>query len=108
MAATLWERPGIGPSARPEARQWADWSRAEGGESLLACRFGGRGKPIRVIQKTVLFFKDVKSELSQVSWPTWRELFESTKVVLATMLLLALAVGFIDLVCARLISWIIH
>ena len=69
---------------------------------------GVEGKPIRVIQKTVSFFRDVKSELAQVSWPTWRELFESTKVVLATMLLLALAVGFIDLVCARLISWIIR
>ena len=61
-----------------------------------------------MIQKTVSFFKDVRSELSQVSWLTLRELLESTRMVLVTILLLSMVIGFFDLVCARLISWIIH
>ncbi len=61
-----------------------------------------------MIQRTVAFFKDVRSELAQVSWPTLRELLESTRVVLVTILLLSLVIGFFDLVCARLISWIIR
>ena len=61
-----------------------------------------------MIQKAVSFLKDVQSELSQVSWPTLQELLESTKVVLVTLILLSLVIGFFDLVCARLISWIIR
>ena len=61
-----------------------------------------------MIQKTVSFFKDVRSELSQVSWPTLRELLESTRMVLVTILLLSLVIGFFDLVCARLISWVVR
>ena len=63
---------------------------------------------ISVITKTIAFIKDVRSELSQVSWPTFEQLLDSTRVVLVTMVLLAAIIGFIDLVCARLISWIIR
>ena len=61
-----------------------------------------------VITKTITFIKDVRSELSQVSWPTFEQLLDSTRVVLVTMVLLAAIIGIIDLVCARLISWIIR
>ncbi|MBI3322373.1 MAG: preprotein translocase subunit SecE [Candidatus Omnitrophica bacterium] len=61
-----------------------------------------------MIQKTVLFFKDVKSELAQVSWPTFQELLGSTKVVLVTIALLSMVIAFFDVICARLISWIIR
>ena len=61
-----------------------------------------------VITKTITFIKDVKSELSQVSWPTLEQLLESTKVVLVAIVLLSAIIGLFDLVCARLISWIIR
>ena len=61
-----------------------------------------------VITKTIAFIKDVKSELSQVSWPTFGQLLDSTRVVLVTMVLLAAIIGIFDLVCARLISWVIR
>ena len=61
-----------------------------------------------MIAKSIAFIKDVQSELSQVSWPTWGQLLDSTKVVLATMILLSAVIGLFDLVCARLISWIIR
>ena len=61
-----------------------------------------------MITKSIAFIKDVRSELSQVSWPTYEQLWDSTKVVLVTMILLSAVIGLIDLVCARLISWIIR
>jgi len=61
-----------------------------------------------VVKRTVAFLRDVRSELSQVSWPAPLELWESTKVVLVTMGLLAAIIGFFDLVCARLISWVVR
>jgi len=66
------------------------------------------GKYNPVITKTISFIKDVKSELSQVSWPTFPQLLDSTRVVLVAMALLAAVIGLIDLVCARLISWVIR
>ena len=61
-----------------------------------------------MIAKSIAFIKDVRGELSQVSWPTFGQLLESAKVVLVTMALMAAILGIIDLVCARLISWIIR
>jgi preprotein translocase SecE subunit len=61
-----------------------------------------------VIQKTIVFFKDVQSELAQVSWPTPRELVESTKVVLVTMFLLSMVIGLFDAICAFLISRVLR
>jgi len=61
-----------------------------------------------MIRKSVAFLKDVKSELSQVSWPSRQELLGSTKVVLVTLILLSLVIGFYDLICAKLIRWIIR
>ena len=61
-----------------------------------------------VIAKTISFIKDVKIELSQVSWPTFGQLLDSTRVVLVTMFLLAAVIGIFDLVCARLISWVVR
>jgi preprotein translocase subunit SecE len=61
-----------------------------------------------VIRKTVVFLKEVRSELKSVSWSSPRELWESTKVVLVTVALLSLVIGFFDLVCARLMSWMIR
>ena len=61
-----------------------------------------------MIRKVVVFLKDVRSELGQVSWAPPRELWESTKVVLVTVALLSLVIGFFDLICARLMSWMVR
>ena len=86
-----------------------------GFESLLAWnREAGRdskGTPERnpkVIRRSIAFLKDVQSELAQVSWPSLQQLWESTKIVLVAMILLAVIIGLFDLICARIISWIIH
>ena len=61
-----------------------------------------------MIAKAIAFFKDVRSELSRVSWPTLDQLWESTKVVLITMILLSAVIGLIDLGCGWLVSWILR
>jgi len=61
-----------------------------------------------VIARTVAFLKEVRSELSQVSWPTLQQLWESTKLVLVTTALLSLVIGFFDLACGWLIRWVIR
>jgi len=47
------------------------------------------------------FVKEVRSELSKVSWPTREELRDSTLVVITTVLIVAAYVGVID----RLLGW---
>ncbi len=61
-----------------------------------------------MIQKAAAFIKDVRNEMAQVSWPPLTELLDSTKVVIVTMVLVSLVVALFDLVCAKLMSWIIH
>ncbi|MBI3318467.1 MAG: preprotein translocase subunit SecE [Candidatus Omnitrophica bacterium] len=61
-----------------------------------------------MIQRAIHFLKEIRSELSQVSWSSPQELWGSTKVVLVTVALLSLVIGIFDLVCARLMSWMIR
>jgi preprotein translocase subunit SecE len=42
------------------------------------------------------FIKDVRLELSKVSWPTWPELWDSTVVVIVTCLLITVFVAIVD------------
>jgi preprotein translocase subunit SecE len=42
------------------------------------------------------FMKDVRLEISKISWPTRKELQESTVVVLVTVLLVTVFVGVVD------------
>jgi len=42
------------------------------------------------------FMKDVRLEFSKISWPTRKELQESTVVVLVTVLLVTVFVGVVD------------
>jgi preprotein translocase subunit SecE len=42
------------------------------------------------------FVKDVRLEFTKISWPTRKELQESTVVVLVTVLLVTVFVGVVD------------
>lgn len=48
------------------------------------------------MNKLINFLKDVKLELSRVSWPTRSETFKFTLIVLGMSLLLALFLGGLD------------
>ena len=47
------------------------------------------------------FIEETKQELKKVTWPTKREVWESTGIVITTTFIMALFVGLIDL----LLSW---
>ena len=44
------------------------------------------------------YLKEVIQELKKVTWPTWDELKESTKVVIGFSIVMALFVGAVDFV----------
>lgn len=51
----------------------------------------------KVIDNSKKFFKEVKSEMSKVTWPNWAELKGSTILVIILSVFFAVYVGLIDL-----------
>ena len=52
------------------------------------------------------YLKDVRGELTKVSWPTREELRDSTVVVIVTVLLVATFIGLVDYVLNRVVALI--
>ncbi len=48
------------------------------------------------MQKIIQFFKDSYAELGKVVWPSRDDVIASTKVVVASTVVMALVLGFID------------
>ena len=72
-----------------------------------------------MIRKIFLSISNLKSELKKCSWPwesdskvkgfkKFRELWNSTLVVLVAMVLLGAFVSFFDFVMARVVTWAIE
>ena len=57
--------------------------------------------------KIAFFFKDIKVEMSKVSWPTKDELIGSTAVVLVSLAILSAFIGICDLVLSKIVNVII-
>ena len=57
-----------------------------------------------MIKKIQNFLKDVRFELSKVSWPTWEELKASTYVVLTLSLILILFLFVVDFILAKILN----
>jgi len=51
---------------------------------------------MKIIQKIILFLKDVKVELKKVSWPTKKETIKYTIIVIVISILTAVFLGGID------------
>jgi preprotein translocase subunit SecE len=49
------------------------------------------------MKRIIQFFKDSFAELKKVTWPSREEVLASTKVVIITILLVALVLGIVDL-----------
>ena len=50
------------------------------------------------IERTRGFLKEVRVEMSKVTWPTWTELKGQTIVVIVAVLLIAAFIGVVDLI----------
>ena len=54
------------------------------------------------------FVGEVKTELLKCNWPTRTELWESTLVVLVSVALVTIAVGFSDLILLKFMSLVVR
>ncbi len=61
-----------------------------------------------VFRKSGQFLRDVVKELKRVSWPTRKELFRYTTVVVITVVIMAIFFGIVDLGISRLIKLILE
>jgi preprotein translocase subunit SecE len=50
------------------------------------------------MKKIIQFFKDSVAELKKVVWPSKDEVISSTKVVIVSTVIIALALGLVDFV----------
>jgi len=53
------------------------------------------------------FTQDVLAEFRKVTWPSRQELINSTVVVIVVTVVLALFLGAVDIVLARVVEWIL-
>jgi preprotein translocase subunit SecE len=53
------------------------------------------------MNKIIRFFKESFGELKKVTWPSREEVTSSTKVVLVSTILVALALGLVDFLIFR-------
>ena len=63
---------------------------------------------MKAVARIRQFMVEVRAEMSKVSWPTRQQLLESTRIVLAMTVLLAMFLGIWDLLASQLIQWILR
>lgn len=61
-----------------------------------------------MIKKIVNYFKNVKVELSKVTWPTKKEAMRLTVVVIAISLIFAALIGALDMLFSYLVRLVIE
>lgn len=54
------------------------------------------------------FLKDVKIELTKVTWSTRQELKESTIIVLISIVVLGFVIGVFDFAMSKFVDYVIH
>ena len=61
-----------------------------------------------LFDKPRVFVEEVIQESRKVNWPTRLELREATMVVIVSVFLVSIVVGFIDLIFAKLLQLVIR
>ena len=83
-----------------------------GFKSLLACQFSRKRaddmeKIKLIMNKAVQFLSQAKAELKKVTWPSRKQTLASTGVVMVIVAVMALYLGIIDLILAKLVKFIL-
>jgi preprotein translocase subunit SecE len=60
-----------------------------------------------VMQKIIQFIKEAKIELKKVTWPTPKQTLASTAVVIIIVFIVAIYLGLVDYVLAKLVKFIL-
>jgi preprotein translocase subunit SecE len=61
-------------------------------------------KKPNVIQR---YFRETVGELRKVKWPTTKEAWHLTRIVLMVLVVMSLILGSLDFVFSKLIEWIV-
>ena len=64
-------------------------------------------KEANMFERIKNFFTEVKTELKKVVFPSKDEVIGSTKVVVVMVLIIAIFLGFIDLILSKLIGIVV-
>lgn len=70
-------------------------------------RLEGKGSLSKYIHVAVQFFREARTELKKVKWPTRKELFATTVMVIVLVLIVALFLGIIDFGLIKIIKRIV-
>ena len=68
---------------------------------------GALGWPSRKLAEGRAFFTEVRSELKKVTWPSRKEVYSTTLVVIATSVLFGFYLWGLDLVFSRVMSLVL-
>ena len=60
-----------------------------------------------IMDKVVQFVSQAKAELKKVTWPSRKQTLASTGVVMVIVVVMALYLGIIDLILAKLVKFIL-
>jgi preprotein translocase subunit SecE len=53
--------------------------------------------------RTATYLREVRAELTKVTWPTWDELRKSTTVIIIFVILIGILIGILDWIFAKLL-----
>jgi preprotein translocase subunit SecE len=53
------------------------------------------------VQKVITFFKEIRTEMTKVTWPTRHEIIGSTIVTVVVSIVLSVFIGIVDLLLDR-------
>ncbi len=94
-----------GKDQKPPAKQPGRWSRARSAaKQTRAVRDAKRPAGARSERGMGKFLRDVRMEMGKVTWPTRKDLFQSTLVVIVAVVISGVFIGVLDLVFSRLIN----
>ena len=61
----------------------------------------------RIFQKVMQFLGEAKTELKKVTWPSSKQTLASTSVVIIIVFIVAIYLGIVDYVLAKLVKYIL-
>ncbi|MGD0022842.1 MAG: preprotein translocase subunit SecE [Smithellaceae bacterium] len=61
----------------------------------------------RIFQKVMQFLNEAKTELKKVTWPSPKQTLASTSVVIIIVFIVAIYLGIVDYVLAKLVKLIL-
>ncbi|MCL2547318.1 MAG: preprotein translocase subunit SecE [Oscillospiraceae bacterium] len=65
-------------------------------------------KKVGLLSRVGKWFREMRSELKKVTWPTLPQVINNTGIVLLMMLIVGVIIGAIDLVWENAIEWILR